>query len=234
MIDVWHDCCSDAGGRDPDSHSATLREYHRILWSKPLPGGDRFDLDTSGPKPFLVHRSHLGEFHLTSDRISHRYRNRKQLWEYVDDLPDDLRAYATGSAWNVAECIVFPGRMIDRKKTINGARGLHSRIGDRFDLTLECIRRFYLAEGSPLAEDLARYSDFFTLFGSFQGYVEFFFLQDLVDQDFSHVRFFLPFRDFADSPFPHDLATYQALLRGAADFASGRASRMESWCEQAP
>ena len=44
-IDVTFDLRSDAGGKDPDSHSATLRLYHRVLWSKPLPDGTQFALE---------------------------------------------------------------------------------------------------------------------------------------------------------------------------------------------
>ena len=62
-------------------------------------------------------------------------------------------------------------------------------IRDRFDLTLECIRRHYFSERSPLSDVLARYEDFLCLFGSFKGYVEFFLLQDLVSPDYSAVRF---------------------------------------------
>ncbi len=43
----------------------------------------------------------------------------------------------------------------------------------RFDLTLECIRRHYLDEPSPLSDTLAWYADFFGLFGDFAGYVDF-------------------------------------------------------------
>ena len=39
LIDTTFDVRTDAGGRDPDRYSATLRRYHRLLWSKPLPGG---------------------------------------------------------------------------------------------------------------------------------------------------------------------------------------------------
>ena len=49
--------------------------------------------------------------------------------------------------------IVFPAH----KKngfTINQARGVSRIICDRFDLTLECIRRFYLEEESPLSKTL--------------------------------------------------------------------------------
>ena len=52
--------------------------------------------------------------------------------------------------------MIFPGNRIGRKMTINGARGFHPRIKDRFDLTVECIRRHYRKENSPLSDTLAR------------------------------------------------------------------------------
>jgi hypothetical protein len=55
--------------------------------------------------------------------------------------------------------MIFPANKVDRKQTINGARGFHPRISDRFVLTLECIRRHYIGEPSPLAQTLARYGD---------------------------------------------------------------------------
>lgn len=37
-IDTTFDVYSDTPiGRDPDSHSPTLRRYHQMLWSKRLP-----------------------------------------------------------------------------------------------------------------------------------------------------------------------------------------------------
>lgn len=66
--------------------------------------------------------------------------------------------------------------------TINGARGFNQSIADRMDLTLECIRRYYVGQRSPLTETLARYPDFFGLFETFSGYVDFFLLDDLVDE----------------------------------------------------
>ena len=72
--------------------------------------------------------------------------------------------------------IIFPANRVEGKSTINGARGFHPLIKDRIDLTLECIRRYYNNEISPLTEVLTRYTDFFALFGNFKGYVEFFLL----------------------------------------------------------
>ncbi len=56
-IDVTFDMRSDAGGRDPDSYSPTLRRYHQLLWSKPLPNGVVFDLVTDRRHSYLHHES---------------------------------------------------------------------------------------------------------------------------------------------------------------------------------
>ena len=77
---------------------------------------------------------------------------------------------------------------------------------------LECIRRFYAGEGSPLAECLGRYEEFFSLFGDFSGYVDFFFLQDLLDED--KVKFFTAFDGFGSNPLPKDAAEYYHLAEG--------------------
>ena len=86
--------------------------------------------------------------------------------------------------------------------TINGARGVNHKIKDRFDLTLECIRRFYKQEDSPLREVFERYAEFFYLFEDFRGYVDFFLYQDLVEKDYSGIKFWHPFDDFKTPPLP--------------------------------
>ena len=78
--------------------------------------------------------------------------------------------------YTIGGMMVFPGNRIDGKATINGARGFTRKIADRFDLTLECIRRHYLNQPSPLDDTLSRYGDFFALFGNFDGYVDHFLL----------------------------------------------------------
>jgi hypothetical protein len=234
MVDVTFDCRKDAKGRDPDSHSPTLRRYHQLLWSKPLPSGKLFGLDILGPKPFLVHQSELGEFHLTSDSITHSYSSRAKIKPLVQHLPDTQRSFAESGAWFVSECILFPGKRVNGKSTINGARGMNRQIGDRFDLTLECIRRHYSRGESPLSTVLDRHSTFFALFVDFKGYVDFFLLQDLVGADFKAVKFYLPFDDFRGDPLPHDVESYELYLRGVMSFSIGRAQRILKWCSNAP
>jgi hypothetical protein len=134
--------------------------------------------------------------------------------------------YDLGST--IGAYIIFPANQIDRKHTINQARGILRKIDDRFDLTLECIRRFYLKEDSPLQETLDRYSDFFRLFDSFQNYVDFFLLNDLVDEN-GAVRFYLPFDGFQTSPGFHDVDDYLHYKQGVEAFINSRNSRIEAY-----
>lgn len=122
--------------------------------------------------------------------------------------------------------MVFPGRKVDRKMTINQARGCHGSIRDRFDLTLECIRRHYFDEPSPLSATLARYADFFGLFGDFAGYVAFFHLQDLVNEVTQTVKFSMPFEDFTASPLPRTLDAYYKYRERAIEFIESRSRRI--------
>ena len=128
----------------------------------------------------------------------------------------------------VGAYLVFPSRKVDRKPTINGARGLHGKIRDRFDLSLECIRRHYNGLDSPLGAALARYAEFFDLFGSFRGYVDFFLLQDLLGADEVSISFFLPFSGFHARPLPADLDEYRTYRDGLVAFVTARNLRIDA------
>jgi hypothetical protein len=43
-IDIAFNLYTDANGSDPDSTSPTLRSYHKMLWSKKLPNGEKLEL----------------------------------------------------------------------------------------------------------------------------------------------------------------------------------------------
>lgn len=211
-------------GKDPDSFSPGLREYHQLLWSKDLPSGGRFDLTTESGR-YLVHRSSLGVFSLASDTITTRLRKRAS--RVINEIPEnDLPAYL---GYTAGSTLVFPGNKIGRKMTINGARGFHPRIADRFDLTLECIRRHYLGEPNPLAGPLLRYADFFALFKDFDGYVKFFLLQDLVEDDGKAIGYFHPFTDFSKPAVPSDPDEYLEYLGLSNAFIRARNRRIEAY-----
>lgn len=137
-IDVTIDVRSDTPtGRDPDSDSPTLRAYHRQLWSKELPSGARFDLSIGRPGTYLHHRSDLGEYFLASDTLIHTYSTWRQMAEIMTHVTVEDQESSRRMGRTVVGTIVFPGNRIEGKPTINGARGMHPRIRDRFDLTLD-------------------------------------------------------------------------------------------------
>jgi hypothetical protein len=226
LIDISFDFRTDASGRDPDKYSPTLRRYHELLWSKALPNGRLFDLDDTVRGVYLHHRSELGEFFLCSDSVIPTF-TRWTSMQCITKLftEKENEAFRTIS-YTIGGMMVFPGNRIDGKQTINGARGFNRKIADRFDLTLECIRRHYLVQRSPLGETLARYHDFFTLFEDFRGYVEFFALHDLVTEDCSGVRFFMPFDDFNTPSVPRDSDTYKEYRRLSIEFIETRNRRI--------
>ena len=129
--------------------------------------------------------------------------------------------------YTIGGMMVWPGNQVAGKMTINGARGFYRRIADRMDLTLECIHRHYQGQRSPLGDVLARYSDFFALFADFRGYVDFFLLQDLVTDDYSAVRCFMPFDDFKPPSVPQDVDTYTQYRRRSIEFVQARNRRVD-------
>ena len=116
--------------------------------------------------------------------------------------------------------------------TINGARGFNTKIADRFDLTLECIRQHYLNGSSPLEDTLNRYSDFFQLFGSFSGYVNYFFLEDLVSSNYDSINYFTSTPiDLERSPIPQTKATYLQYMENSIQFLINRNNRINRYTE---
>ncbi|GMA91950.1 DUF6994 family protein [Homoserinibacter gongjuensis] len=224
--DPEFDFRADAGGGDPDSRSATLRRYHRLAWSKPLPDGTDFILSDGGSRGYLRRESEGRLFLLSSDTIHRTFARHLKMQHIVSALPADDREAALRRGYRMGGMILFPGVRIDRKHTINQARGVNRKLEDRFDLALECIRRFYDGQSNPLSEVLARYADFFALFGSFKGYVDFWLLQDLVSDDYSTVEFWADFDDFTGSPLPADLESYLDYRERMLSFVDARNARI--------
>ncbi len=227
IIDVNFDVYSDTPkGKDPDSYSPTLKKYHKLLWSKPLPSGVNFILNDEKPK-VLCHKSDLGEFTLSSDSIGHSYSRIKSMSHIINQIPPtEIDAFFKLCS-NISGYIIFPSNKIDNKMTINGSRGMNRNIKDRFDLTLECIRRFYINELSPLTDTLKRYTSFFNLFKNFRGYVDFFLLQDLVSEDYLAVKFTIPFFSFENSPLPKNVDEYILYKENMTNFLVERSKKID-------
>ena len=212
-------------GKDPDSYSDTLRRYHKLLWNKPLPNGTVFNLDLKTPK-ILHHKSQLGEFYLSSDSLAHDYSKWKSTEHIIKKIPKTEIENFFNLGCTIGGYTIFPSNRVDKQMTINGSRGINKKIKDRFDLTLECIRRFYLNEDSPLLETLSRYKDFFKLFDDFKGYVDFFLFQDLVQSNYSSINYFLPSNNFNNSPIPNDIQEYKVYRKNMTEFINKRNKRI--------
>lgn len=228
-IDINFDFRSDTPpGKDPDSFSPTLRSYHKLLWSKTLPNGKSFELVDTKDKVYLYHHSELGEFFLSSDSAIHSFSKWASMAHIMSQFKQGEIESFRSLSYTMGGMIVFPGNRIDGKATINGARGFHPLIKDRIDLTLECIKRHYKKEASPLEDPLLRYGDFFALFDSFKGYVDFFHLQDLVNEDYSEVEFFMPFENFKTPAVPKTFDSYCSYKDLAMNFVNKRNQRILS------
>ena len=229
-IDLTFDFRSDSRGKDPDTYSPTLRRYHKLLWGKPLPGGGSFTLDASG-RNYLYHQSDLGEFWLSSDAVIPSFSRNPRMSHIISQIPQGDVDSFNSLGYTIGGMMVFPGNRVDGKMTINQARGCYGSIKDRFDFTVECIRRYYCDESSALGEVIARYPDLYGLFESFQGYVKYFLLEDLVEDDFSTVRFSTPFEDFyTTSPLPSSVEAYRDYRRLALGFIDARNRRILEFC----
>jgi hypothetical protein len=199
--------------------SKPLQSTHQMLWTKRLPNGAHFEL-----KPVQGTNLQWGKFRLSSDSISNSYMTNSRMRQILLQAQDHAEEmFRCGS--KIGAFILFPGYRVDGKRTINGARGMSIKIGDRMDLTLEAIRRHYVGEESPLSDDLGRYADFFQLFVNFNGYVDFWLLNDLVDDQY-RVQFFLPFDNFRRNAPPVDVLEYLQLKRATVQFLEARTARI--------
>ena len=114
----------------------------------------------------------------------------------------------------------------------NQARGSSRKISDRWDLTLECIRRYYHGESNPLDSVFEKDAPFFDLFVDFKGYVDFFFFQDCVDDNYN-VKFWLDTPLWDTYPMPKTLEEYHFWMKQEQDFLEKRAKRIADYCKQA-
>lgn len=212
-IDVNFDFQAEAGKdrngneRDSDKYSPTLQEYHHILWSKPLPNGELFELTkTNGNR--LVHKSDLGEYVLSSDWGAVTLSGRQTVKAYLSQIDPKVLQEFQRLVITIGARMIWPSNRIDGKSTINGGKGMNYLVADRLDLTIECIRRYYLGEQSPLYETLAAYKSYFALFRDYKGFIDFFLLQDYVTPDYRTVRIAHPYDNFISSPIPRNVDEY--------------------------
>lgn len=225
-IDVTYNFQAETEPYDADRYSSTLQEYHRILWSKLLPNGRMFKLEKIS-KNRLYHKSELGEFYLSSDRAIPSFSKWKKMEHIIKEIPRDRLDNFLNLSNTIGGITIWPSNRIGNYQTINEARGFNSLISDRLDLTIECIRKYYLGEGSPLYDTFKRYDDFFKLFEDFKGYINFFLFQDAVSSDYSTVRIAPPFDNFKTVPVPKTVDEYIGYMNHTEELVKARNKRIE-------
>ncbi len=214
---------------DPDAESKTLQKYHQILWSKQLPNGDFLNLIIGRGSNYLT----WNDFRFGSDSIiaSFRYKKNKKLMDkVVNELPNyrEFMQNYIDKSYTIAGSIIFP----KKQGGINQSRGCNPHIVDRWDLTLECIRRYYANEESPLSLVLKQNKDFFDLFVNFKGYVDFFYLQDCVSADYKSVIMWLPSGLGEKHPFPKTVEEYVLWIKNQLEFVEKRKDRIKASLKQ--
>lgn len=222
-LDINFNFCQDSKCGDPDVDSPKLYEVHKFLWSKELPNGKYLDLKIIRGKNrrILLGNNLCDSF--SSDRmcphLTGKYGGKFDSW-----LSDEERLAFRHKARTIGGHIIFPAYN-KNGFTINQARGVNKLIGDRFDLTLECIRRFYRGEYSPLYNTFLNYENFFELFVDFKGFIDFFLLQDFVEKD-GQVKFSLPFDNFSRSPLPQNPDEYKNYKKHVIQMIDSRNNRI--------
>ena len=238
LIDITtFDFRTDSKNEDPDNPdngSQKLRKCHKELWSKRrLPNGDDFSLsETTEKGEYLTLKTNAREIRMASDWIINTYL---PTWGFSGEISAEMEKEVenfTKIARTIGGHIIFPKNPIDAPKglqTINQERGkMNNGIEDRFDLTLECIRRYYKKEKSPLYDAIDRYDYYFALFNDFEGFCDFFLLHDLTLNNFTEIDYFLPpSRDFDPTPHPKTRGEYYTYMNKSIAFINKRNKRMK-------
>ena len=226
--DFWKDYwTSNPFGKinvDPDSKSDSLRTCHQLLYRRDLPDGTLFDLRFDFKPKYrwndilLTNDTIVTPLNFRNYPLMQRMKDEPGFRGYIEDFMH--RAYTIGGE------IIFP---VHGPNSINPVRG--KAADDRFDLTLLCIQRYY--EGSDdlpgknglnwLLDVIRSDSAFFDAFGSFRGYVDFFFLNDLVDENYDTML-------WIDNPErPRDREEYDLFMRNQMEFLERRNRRIAEY-----
>ena len=217
-----------SGGADPDSKSKTLRKYSQLLWSKPLPNGEVMELEDGRSKFYLRWK----DFYFSNDSItaSFRYYRNRPFLEKVKKVVGNYHQFVESylhQLYQIGGEVIFPSSV----GGIDQTSGFRSDIRDRWDLTLECICRYYRGEDSPLKEVLDKNKSFFDLFVDFKGYIEFFFFQDCVDETYSKVNLWLDTPLFINNPIPQTVEQYFDFINKEIVFVEKRNKRIRDYID---
>lgn len=231
IVDITYDLRKDTKSNDPDAESKILKKYHQTLWSKLLPNGIEITLSEPTDYGYLFFNYNDQKFILSSDIIITTYTQWKRCKYYIEKISNNIKIEFDKKAHTVGAFIVYPQNKINGLPTINMERGTNASILDRFDLTLECIRLHYLRDENPLKDVLNRYKFFFDLFGTFKNYCQYFLLDDLVDEDYTNINYFINSKAPFYKPLPSTESEYIEFVKNAMNFINKRNNRIQKYID---
>ena len=129
-----------------------------------MPCGQKLELDDR-----LVGFIGKKEYWFSGDSIVHSFSRWAKYQHIISKIEPGIIEHFIHIGYTIAGNIIFPANVPKGKMSINQKRGMLAKICDRFDLTLECIRRYYLGIESPLYSCLDNFKPFFDAFVDFQG-----------------------------------------------------------------
>ena len=236
-FDFRTDCkIKDYDPDDPVYGSPKLRKCHKELWGRHrrLPNGEDYTLlEPAESGEYLTLKTNTREIRIASDWMINTYL---PTWGFSEEISGEMEKEVenfTKIARTIGGHIIFPKNPIDAPtglQTINQERGkMNNGIEDRFDLTLECIRRYYKNEKSPLYDKIKEYDYYFTLFNDFEGFCDFFLLQELTLYNCTEINYFLPpSRDFDPTPHPKTPDEYNTYRDKSIAFINKRNERIRA------
>jgi len=224
LIDVnyqFHICKNGNEKFDIDLQCREIYDYHKVLWQRKLPNGKmlHFEIRKNRGGYYLFEMN--SKIRFGSDSILHTYRNysKGKIKNLIKEFnQNDLNQFYE-KLTTIGGYIIFPKHM----NSLNQRRGNHSLVADRFDITLDSIRKYYRGEkiDYPLRNDLEKDREFFSWFIDFESYVSFFYLDDLVDKKSRRILFFSE-----DKPLPTSKASYLIYKANVLSFLEKRNRRI--------
>ena len=228
-------------GKDPDRFSKELKEYHICLCSSRTINEKEFILN-SGKNNKMIYSNGNIEIIFTPDSITNVFQNSSRRYNGIKEK-DIINKYSENEEikelieeyrridYTIGSSIIFPISINNQSlgTTINRARGVLYQIHDRIDFTLKCIKLYYEDSNdiNPLLPYIQKNKAFFDLFGSFKAYVDFFFLNDLVDKDYNVI--YLDNECSFSNPFPYNIDVFKEYISNTIKFINNRNKRIAEW-----
>lgn len=217
---------------DPDAKCEELREMHYRLYNRyalyinrPFSFEKKYPLSFSEGRYFYLLEN--GSCRLGSDTMNSSYLYYEALKNIKSEMEKcgrnaeaEIEKYRKNIIYRPGNFIVFPK---NSSNSINTVRGCCGKIKDRFDLTLDCIKKQYADKDNPLSWVLRKHwEDFFDRFNGFNEYINFFMLEDYLDEKDNVVRFI----DNKYHILPQTLEEYDEYIRRISAVIEKRTKRI--------